>query len=257
MTQAKAALDAIPAGSVEGSAKGQLAELKRHMAALSRASATAAAETSAPASAQRGSASNANWATEVAAMGGKLLADLHFLGSGSAGSATADTKTPAGASATGTSAAARPPHPAGTTGSKESSAKSSPSLDEADPGAADRSAHASHRVCGSEGRGRTPRVEAQRAPRRPVRRTTPSASSASSTTGMSASTEQGAGAAQTSTGSQSGAAALQRVQLPGPQTGASQASTPAAGTASSDPAAGSGYRRSRARRLMKKPRAVR
>ena len=139
LQQAKDALEAIPAGSVGGSAKTQLAELKRHMAALNRASATAAADPT--------TAANANWSTEVAAMD-KLLADLLAAGpphpqpTRSRPQARLPPERPG---------AVRPALP-GPTGTKESSTSSRGEPGRGNPDETHRSAEASDRVCGSQER---------------------------------------------------------------------------------------------------------
>jgi hypothetical protein len=103
LRQAKTALNSVSATAVTGRARTQLAELKRHLTALERASSsTSAATRSATGAAHttRGSAArpNANWGTEVAAMD-KILAELTDSNatSGSTGTSGAGT-----ASATGT-----------------------------------------------------------------------------------------------------------------------------------------------------------
>ncbi len=182
--------------------RAQLAELKRHMAALSRASATAAAETSALRPRSTGQRRMRTGAPKWP----RWTSCLPIFSA--AGPQHRQPPTPKrlqvplpperpAAAATAT---------AGTTGSKESSAKSSPSLDEATR--ARLTEVRTHLTAYAAAKGpepQLPRVEAQPAPRQPSSGSTPSASSASSTTGMSASTEQGAAGTQGSTGSQSGA----------------------------------------------------
>jgi hypothetical protein len=119
LRQAKAALDAIQTTAVTGRAHTQLVELKRHLNALEKASASASAaagttaETASPGTRGTRARSNANWGTEVAAMD-KILTDL--MGTGATTGAGAATGT---TGATGTS---------GTAGSK---AATTVSLDEA------------------------------------------------------------------------------------------------------------------------------
>jgi hypothetical protein len=107
LRQAKTALDSIPATAVTGRARTQLAELKRHMNALERASAAPSASTGAP-RATSGTAArvnaNANWGTEVAAID-KILTEM----------TATDTATGTGAitGTTGTSGNTRPTATAG------------------------------------------------------------------------------------------------------------------------------------------------
>ena len=93
--QAKTALDAIQTSAVTGQARTQLAELKRHVSVLEKASAPASG-TKAP--------SNA-WGTEVAAMD-KILTDLLGTDATAAKGATAGTTGATGTSGTTRSKAA-------------------------------------------------------------------------------------------------------------------------------------------------------
>lgn len=97
---AKTSLEKIEPNAVTGKAKTQIAELKRHLNALERAtganasaSATGAAQKNPRATDPRG---NAKWSTEVAAID-KILANL--LDSGSAATGTSGTTGTAGATA--------------------------------------------------------------------------------------------------------------------------------------------------------------
>ncbi len=109
LRQAKAALDAIPAASLTGRARTQVAELKRHMAALSRGSAPATTATTTPqtptatAPAKAPANASGNWGTEVAAMD-KVLGELLGTGTGASNTATPGATGTAGtAGAAGTS----------------------------------------------------------------------------------------------------------------------------------------------------------
>jgi hypothetical protein len=119
LRQAKTALDAIQPTAVTVGARKQFAELKRHLNALEKASAsasgTAAGSASPSARGARGAkaTSNANWGTEVAAMD-KILTDL--IGP--------DVTTGTGAT-TGTTGAT------GTSGTTRSEPATTVSLDEA------------------------------------------------------------------------------------------------------------------------------
>ena len=128
LRQAKAALDAVPAGSLTGRAKAQVAELKRHMTALERASSSSASAASTPAGGSAGvsagkapKSANANWGTEVAAMD-KLLTELL----GTAAAASSGSGTPR---ATGTSGATAATGTSGSSG-KAPKAEASTTLDE-------------------------------------------------------------------------------------------------------------------------------
>jgi len=232
LQQAKAALDDVNAGSVEGPAKTQLAELKRHMAALSRASSSAAADPT--------SAANTNWATEVAAMN-KLLVDL--IGSGSATSGATDAKTTAGASATGTSGSGVA-GTAGTTGSKESSPNSSSANLDAATRAKLTEVHThltAYAAAKGTGTAAPKGGTAASTTSSSATGATPSASTASSTNGVTASTEQSSTGAQGSASSQSGAASTPSTTAPSTAApaGAGQSGAPASGATASDPAAAS------------------
>jgi len=113
LRQAKAALDSIPATAVSGRARTQLAELKRHMTALDRASAgastTSSAATPRGTSGRAAAAASTNWATEAAAID-KILGEL----------TATDTATGTG-SITGTTGSASA-KPTGTAGSKAAAA---------------------------------------------------------------------------------------------------------------------------------------
>ena len=99
LREAKTALNGIPATAVTGRARTQIAELKRHLTALERASSTTAA-------APRGTAArgNANWGTEIAAMD-KILTQLLDT-TGTAGAGTTGTTGTAGATTPKSKAAA-------------------------------------------------------------------------------------------------------------------------------------------------------
>lgn len=110
LRQAKVALDGIQASAVTGRARTQIADLKKHLNALEKASASAGATASpAPAAPAAAGRANANWGTEVAAMD-KILTELMGTGATPAAGATAGTT-----GATGT---------AGRTGSKAATAVS-------------------------------------------------------------------------------------------------------------------------------------
>jgi len=113
LRQARAALDSIPATAVSGRARTQLAELKRHMTALDRASSASSPTGSATTprgAARRGTANaGATWGTEVAAID-KILGEL----------TAADTATATG-SMTGTTGSATG-KPMGTAGSRAAAA---------------------------------------------------------------------------------------------------------------------------------------
>ena len=106
LAKAKAALAAIPPTAVTGRAKTQIVDLKRHLAALERASAVKGSTPAPRAAAPEAGRSNSNWGTDVAAMD-KILAEL--LGTA--------TTTGAGTSAT-----------TGTTGTPATPSKPAPTI---------------------------------------------------------------------------------------------------------------------------------
>lgn len=100
LRQAKTALDAIAPTAVTGRSKAQLAELKRHLTALERASAAASSSaTGAAPSNPRSSAAKGkvNWGTEVAAID-KILTTM--LGPASTTGSTSDPTSAMGTSGT-------------------------------------------------------------------------------------------------------------------------------------------------------------
>jgi hypothetical protein len=95
LRQAKTALNEIPAASLTGKTKSQIADLKKHLAAIERASSTPAATPAAAAKPGTAAPASGKWATEVAAMD-KILTQLLDT-TGTVGAGTTGTTGTAGA----------------------------------------------------------------------------------------------------------------------------------------------------------------
>ncbi|MEO8076734.1 MAG: hypothetical protein ABI818_10420 [Acidobacteriota bacterium] len=97
---AKAALDSISSSAVTGRARTQIADLKKHMSALEKASSSAPTADRSPSASPSKANAGANWGTEVAAID-KILTDLT-----TNDTPTATTGAPSANAPTGTSGTA-------------------------------------------------------------------------------------------------------------------------------------------------------
>ncbi|MEP6915164.1 MAG: hypothetical protein ABJC89_05935 [Acidobacteriota bacterium] len=97
---AKAALDSISSSAVTGRARTQIADLKKHMSALEKASSSAPTADRSPSAPPSKATASVNWGTEVAAID-KILTDLT-----TSDAPTATTGAPSANAPTGTSGTA-------------------------------------------------------------------------------------------------------------------------------------------------------